>query len=133
MATIFILRARFATLTCSWYARSNSNTKMTENMSRIENYSKGDAIQVMVSTNGKLINGKNQGLGWRTRQLGGYLSDSSLQQLAQNLFAADKQAGPPNLQQHAAEIEQQCHSTEQYQWREITPISTPCPNSPAAS
>lgn len=102
-------------------------------MSRIENYSKGDAIQIMVSTNGKLINGKNEGLGWRTRQLGGYLSDNSLQQLTQNLFKADTPIGQPNLQQHEAEIGQQCHSMEQYQWTELTPLSTPCSKSPAAS
>jgi hypothetical protein len=37
------------------------------------NYATGDALQFMVSTNGKTIHGKNRGLGWRTRQVGGYI------------------------------------------------------------
>lgn len=122
----------YRTFTYQGYVYSN-NAKIAGGMSRIENYSKGDAIQIMVSTNGKLINGKNEGLGWRTRQLGGYLSDNSLQQLAQNLFKADTQVGQPNPQQHAVEIGQQRHSMDQYQWTEITPVSTPCSRSPATS
>lgn len=54
-------------------------------MSTIENYAVGDALQFMVSTNGKTICGKNHGLGWRTRQVGGYLSDASLQQLSRDM------------------------------------------------
>lgn len=102
-------------------------------MSRIENYSKGDAVQIMVSTNGKLIDGKNHGLGWRTRQLGGYLSDNSLQQLTQILFKADTPISQANPEQPVAENGQQYHSMQQYQWTEVTPMSTPCSTSPATS
>jgi hypothetical protein len=60
-------------------------------MSTIENQAEGDAIQFMVSTNGKTICGKNCGSGWRTRQVGGYMSDVSLQQLSQNILSNDQQ------------------------------------------
>lgn len=62
-----------------------------EKMSTIENYAEGDAIQIMISTNGKTICGKNYGYGWRTRQIGGYMSDVSLQQLSQYILSNDQQ------------------------------------------
>jgi hypothetical protein len=62
-----------------------------KNMSTIENYAEGDAIQFMVSTNGKTICGKNCGSGWRTRQIGGYMSDVSLQQLCRYILTNDQQ------------------------------------------
>lgn len=98
-----------------------------ENITKVENYSKGDAIQIMVSTNGKPINGKNQGLGWRTRQLGGYMSDSSLQHLAQGLLKVEEPIGQANLQQSALVAGQRNDPIEYHQWTEITPASTPCP------
>jgi Fungal N-terminal domain of STAND proteins len=55
------------------------------NVSTIDNYATGDAIQFMVSTNGKIIHGKNRGLGWRTRQVGGYLSDSTVVNLSRDM------------------------------------------------
>lgn len=55
-------------------------------MSTIENLATGAALQYMVSTNGKTIHGKNLGLGHRTIQVGGYLSDTSLQQLSRELL-----------------------------------------------
>ena len=55
-------------------------------MSTIENHAVGDAIQIMVSTNGKIIHGKNKGLGPRTWQVGGYISDTSLQKLSHGIF-----------------------------------------------
>lgn len=39
----------------------------------------------MVSTSGQVIHGKNCGLGWRTRQVGGHLSDDSVQQLSRDM------------------------------------------------
>lgn len=39
----------------------------------------------MVSTDGSTIRGKNRGLMWRTRQVGGYLSDASVQQLSRDI------------------------------------------------
>lgn len=58
---------------------------LKENVSTIDNYATGDAIQFMVSTSGKTIHGKNRGLGWRTRQVGGHLSDESLQEITRTL------------------------------------------------
>lgn len=60
-------------------------------MSTIENSAEGDAIQIMVSTNGKIICGKNRGSGWRTRQVGGYMSDTSLQRLSQDIAGNNQQ------------------------------------------
>lgn len=64
---------------------SKAGTRLDENPSTIENYATSDAIQFMVSTNGTVIYGKNRGLGWRTRQVGGHLSDASLQQLSKDM------------------------------------------------
>lgn len=58
---------------------------LKENVSVIDNYATGDAIQFMVSTDGKTIHGKNRGLGWRTRQVGGHLSDATVVQLSQDM------------------------------------------------
>ncbi len=63
---------------------SKADLHLKENISTIDNYATGDAVQFMVSTDGKTIHGKNRGLGWRTRQVGGHLSDVSLQQLSRD-------------------------------------------------
>ena len=55
------------------------------NISVIENYATGDAVQIMVSTNGKIIRGQNRGMGRRTRQVGGYLSDATIVRLLENI------------------------------------------------
>jgi hypothetical protein len=64
---------------------SKADIHLKENISTIDNYATGDAIQFMVSTDGRVIHGKNRGLGWRTRQVGGHLSDVSLQQLSRDM------------------------------------------------
>jgi hypothetical protein len=64
---------------------SKADIHLKENISTIDNYAMGDAIQFMISTDGKTIHGKNRGLGWRTRQVGGHLSDVSLQQLSRDM------------------------------------------------
>jgi len=61
---------------------SKADTHLKENISNIENYATGDAVQFMVSTNDRPIHGRNRGLGWRTRQFGGHLSDASLQTIS---------------------------------------------------
>ena len=61
---------------------SKADTHLKENVSVIDNYATGDAVQFMVSTDGNIINGKNRGLGWRSRQVGGHLSDVSVQKLS---------------------------------------------------
>lgn len=66
---------------------SRADSHLKENVSVIENYGTGDALQFMVSTNGKVLHGKNRGLGWRSRQVGGYVSNESIQQLSRDLAA----------------------------------------------
>ena len=62
-----------------------ADNHLKDNASTIDNYATGDAVQFMVSTTGKIIHGKNRGMGWRTRQVGGYLSDASVQQLSRDM------------------------------------------------
>lgn len=64
---------------------SKANNNLKENISTIDNYATGDALQFMVSTSGQLLHGKNQGFGWRTRQVGGHLSDTTVQQLSRDM------------------------------------------------
>jgi Fungal N-terminal domain of STAND proteins len=64
---------------------SKADIHLKENTTTIENYGTGDAVQFMVSTEGKTIHGKNRGLGWRTRQVGGHLSDATVQQLSRDM------------------------------------------------
>ena len=63
---------------------SKADIHLKENISVIDNYATGDAVQFMVSTDGKTIQGRNRGLGWRTRQVGGHLSDVTLQKLSRD-------------------------------------------------
>lgn len=64
---------------------SRADTHLKGSVTTIDNYGIGDAMQFMVSTNGKVIHGKNRGLGWRTRQVGGHLSDDSVMQLSRDM------------------------------------------------
>lgn len=57
----------------------------SEQCSIIENYATGDAIQFMISTDGRTIHGSNRGLGRRTWQIGDHLSDSTVLQLSRDL------------------------------------------------
>jgi hypothetical protein len=67
---------------------SEAEYRLKENITTIENYATGDeAVQFLVSTSGKTIHGKNRGFGWRPRQVGGHLSDESLQQLSRDISA----------------------------------------------
>jgi hypothetical protein len=63
---------------------SKADTYLKENVSTIENYATGDAIQFMVSTDGTLLHGTNRGLGWRTRQVGGHLDNTTVQQISRD-------------------------------------------------
>jgi flagellar biosynthesis chaperone FliJ len=82
------------------YAKADSHLKA--NISIIDNYATGDAIQFMVSTDGQILHGKNQGLGWRSRQVGGHMNDASLQQLSRDMFASHFQTSgtDPSSAQH---------------------------------
>lgn len=64
---------------------SKADIHLRESVSDIENYATGDAVQFMVSTDGKTLHGKNRGLGWRTRQVGGHLNDISVQHLSRDM------------------------------------------------
>lgn len=78
---------------------SRADNHLKENISKVENYGTGDAVQFMVSTGKKTIHGKNRGLGWRTRQVAGHLSDASLQQISRDMTSINLQypakEGPP--------------------------------------
>jgi hypothetical protein len=63
---------------------SKADAHLKENISTFDNYGTGDSLQFMVSTDGTIIRGRNRGLGWRTRQVGGHLNDASLQQLSRD-------------------------------------------------
>lgn len=67
---------------------SKADNHLKESISVIDNYATGDAVQFMISTSGKTIHGKNRGLGWRSRQVGGHLSDISLQQLSRDMTSS---------------------------------------------
>lgn len=66
---------------------SKADKFLAQTTSVIENYGLGDAVQFMVSTDGKPIRGTNRGLGWRSRQVGGHMSDESVQQLSRDMMA----------------------------------------------
>ncbi|RAL15202.1 uncharacterized protein BO97DRAFT_441198 [Aspergillus homomorphus CBS 101889] len=66
---------------------SRADSHVKETVSIIENQGTGDSLQFMVSTNGKILHGKNRGMGWRNRQFGGYMSNESIQQLSRDLTA----------------------------------------------
>ncbi|OQE13512.1 hypothetical protein PENFLA_c047G01560 [Penicillium flavigenum] len=83
---------------------SRADNHLKENVSVIENHGTGDALQFMVSTNGKILHGKNRAHGWRTRQVGGYLSDASVQQLSRDISTINMshlKAGDPSSTDHS--------------------------------
>lgn len=64
---------------------SDVDSYLEEQISNIENHAEGDdAIQIMVSTDGKPIKGKNHGLGDRLKQAGGHYDNDSLRQISQD-------------------------------------------------
>jgi hypothetical protein len=66
---------------------SKADQYLEQTTSTIDNYGLGDAVQFMVSTDGKTIRGTNRGLGWRTRQVGGHMSNDTVQQLSRDMTA----------------------------------------------
>lgn len=54
-------------------------------VTKISNYAQGDVIQFIVSTDGNPIEGENKGLGSKTGQVGGHMSDASLQQVVRDM------------------------------------------------
>jgi hypothetical protein len=81
---------------------SKADIHLKENISTIDNYATGDAIQFMVSTDGKTIHGRNRGLGWRTKQVGGHLSDTSVQQISRDMCTMNiKNVGNEHEEPHS--------------------------------
>ncbi|KAL4942535.1 hypothetical protein BDV06DRAFT_161609 [Aspergillus oleicola] len=68
---------------------SQADKHAKEAISSFDKHSTGDAIQFLISTNGSMIHGRNRGLGWRTRQVGGLISDAMLQQLSLDMCTVD--------------------------------------------
>jgi hypothetical protein len=66
---------------------SAASKHMEKNTSIIENHATGDAVQIMVSANGKTLHGTNRGLGWRTRQIGGYLDNETVRQISRDMVS----------------------------------------------
>ncbi|KAF7517933.1 hypothetical protein PCG10_000731 [Penicillium crustosum] len=103
IAELLRLQEEWETTRQCMHICSKAGTHLDENASTIDNYATGDAIQFMVSTNEKIIHGRNRGLGWRTRQVGGHLSDASLQQLSKDMtrvnFANTDHRGSPSVGQ----------------------------------
>jgi hypothetical protein len=65
---------------------TKADHNLKENISIIDNSATGDeTVQFLVSTSDKTIHGKNRGDGFRIRQIGGHLSDESLQQLSRDI------------------------------------------------
>ena len=55
--------------------------------STIKNHATGDAMQIMVSTNGKTLFGTNEGFGWRSRQIGGHMDDETVRQISKDMVS----------------------------------------------
>lgn len=66
---------------------AKASVHLKERKSTIDNYATGDAFQVMVSTDGTIIEGRNRGLGRISHQVGGHLSDASLQRISADMFS----------------------------------------------
>lgn len=66
---------------------STASNHLEKNISIIENYATGDAVQVMVSANGKTLHGTNRSVGWRSRQIGGYLDNETVRQISRDMVS----------------------------------------------
>jgi len=87
LADIARLREEWETTQQCMEICSKAGTYLKETTSIIDNYATGDAVQFMVSTDGKTLHGSNRGLGWRSRQVGGHLSDATVQQISRDFTA----------------------------------------------
>ncbi|KAL5043255.1 hypothetical protein BDW71DRAFT_188258 [Aspergillus fruticulosus] len=115
---------------------SKADNHFKESITTVDNYATGDAIQFMVSTDGQVIHGRNRGLGWRSRQVGGHINDASLQQLSKDFTTIsfhknrdDDLSSPDNTTCVATDI-LPSESTSEFSRRygrgnKLTPSSTP--------
>jgi hypothetical protein len=65
---------------------TKAGRKLEETVSVIQNRATGNAIQVMVSADGKPIHGTNEGTGEWARQVGGYMSNETIQQVMRDML-----------------------------------------------
>lgn len=63
---------------------SSASRELERSVSIIENHATGDAVQYMVSTNGQVLHGTNRSLGWKSRQVGGYIDSETLRQISKD-------------------------------------------------
>lgn len=66
---------------------SKAERKLEETVSVIRNRANGNALQLMVSTNGKPLHGTNEGTGQYIRQFGGYMSNETVQTIIQGMVS----------------------------------------------
>lgn len=81
------LRAEWQSTRAQMDILSKAEKKLGETTSVIENHATGNAIQVMVTVDGRPLHGKNEGTGPWTRQVGGRMSNESLQQVLQSMVS----------------------------------------------
>lgn len=84
-ANIARLREEWEMARLSMDVCSKANNHLMENMSTVDTYTMDDAVEFMVSTDGKTIDDRDRQLGWEPRQVGGILSEASLQQLSRDM------------------------------------------------
>ena len=77
---------------------SKAHDCLKDSVSTIDNYATGDGIQFLVSTGEKTVHGRNRGLGWRIRQIGGHMKDETLREIARTLssITIPQQHPPPD-------------------------------------
>lgn len=66
---------------------SKANTYFENEASVIENHATGDAMQVMVATDEKILHGTNRGLGWRSRQIGGRMDNETVRAISRDMVS----------------------------------------------
>lgn len=114
-----------------------ADNHLRENVSTIDNWATGDALRFMVSTNGQVLHGTNRGLGSRTRQVGGYLSDSAVIHLSRDMSrtgACDGESIGSSATDHSRVVlddtveRGQAVAAEERRDRGIQSVSLPAPN-----
>jgi hypothetical protein len=84
---------------------SKADQHLKENISIIDNHATGDdTVQILVSNSTKTIHGKNRGYGVQIKQLGGHLSDQSIQKVSADFAAMSirqSQNEKSNVQENA--------------------------------
>jgi hypothetical protein len=131
LAELIMLREQWDTARQCMDICSKADTHLKENVSTIDNYATGDAVQYMVSTDGSIIHGRNRGLGWRSRQVGGHLNDVSLQQISRDFSSTSFQntvssgGNIPSVPNDGAENKPGSEFNERYgQGFKLTPMTT---------